>query len=154
MSDPDHQITLRPVIRQTFDAVVRLRVAPEQEDFVSPNLFSLAEAAVEPTWTPLAIYAGEEPVGFAMVGLDEEADRWWIIRFMIGASHQGHGYGAAALRALVALMADRHGCRELFLSYTPGNAVAERLYARAGFTPTGEIEDGEIVVRLDLAARG
>ena len=49
--------------------------------------------------------------------------------------------------------AARQGCREIFLGYVPGNAVAERLYARFGFVPTGEIEDGEIVARLDLTAR-
>lgn len=143
-------ITLRPVTSREFGALVRLKVAPGQDDFVAPNLYSIAEAYVEPTWTPLAIYAGEEPVGFAMYGHDPEADRWWIIRFMIGAGQQGKGYGRVALQALIALMVERHGCRQISLGYVPGNAVAARLYARAGFVPTGEIEDGEIVVRLDL----
>lgn len=144
-------ITLRPVTSREFPAMVRLKVTPAQEEFVAPNLYSIAEAYVEATWTPLAIYAGEEPVGFAMYGHDPETDRWWIIRFMIDVGQQGRGYGRAALRALIARMAERHGCRQIFLGYVPGNAVAERLYAQAGFLPTGEIEDGEIVARLDLA---
>jgi diamine N-acetyltransferase len=144
------EITLRPVTSREFPAMVRLKVAPEQEEFVAPNLYSIAEAYVEPTWTPLAIYAGEEPVGFAMYGHDAGADRWWIIRFMIGAGQQGKGYGRAALQALSALMTERHGCRQISLGYVPGNAIAERLYAGAGFVPTGEIEDGEVVAQLDL----
>lgn len=143
-------ITLHPVTRQNFSDLVRLKVTPEQEDFVAPNLYSIAEAYVEPLWTPLAIHAGDGLVGFAMFGQDPETGRWWIIRFMIGAAHQGHGHGTAALRALVSLMAERHGCREIFLGYVPGNAIAERLYATAGFHPTGEIEHGEIVARLEL----
>lgn len=144
-------ISLRPVTRQEFGPLVRLKVTPEQEAFVASNLYSLAEAYVEPTWTPLAIVAGDEVVGFAMIGQDPETDRWWIIRFMIGAEHQGRGHGKAALRALVDLLAERHGCREIYLGYVPGNAIAERLYANAGFRPTGEVEDGEIVARLTLS---
>ncbi|MCC6314629.1 MAG: GNAT family N-acetyltransferase [Thermomicrobiales bacterium] len=147
------EIMFQPIARGNFRDVVRLKVAPEQDDFVAPNLYSIAEAFVEPTWTPLAMYAHEALVGFAMFGYDDETDRWWIIRFMIGAAHQGKGLGAAALSALVALMAERHGCRAIHLGYVPGNAIAERLYARIGFIATGEIEDGEIVARLDLPMR-
>ena len=50
-------------------------------------------------------------------------------------------------------MVERHGGRDLFLSYIPDNDIAERLYARVGFVPTGEVEDGEIVARVDLADR-
>jgi RimJ/RimL family protein N-acetyltransferase len=35
-------------------------------------------------------------------------------------------------------------------SCVPGNTVAERLYLSLGFQPTGEIKDGEIVVRREL----
>jgi diamine N-acetyltransferase len=121
---------------------------------VASNLYSLAECHVEPTFTPLAIYAGDELVGFATIGLDDETDCWWICRFMVDARHQGRGHGIAALRALIDLMRDRHGCETIYLGYEPDNDVAARLYARVGFAPTGEISDGEIVARLDLASLG
>jgi hypothetical protein len=41
------------VTRQTVTAVARLEAAPGQEDFVASNRRSMAEAYVEPTWTPL-----------------------------------------------------------------------------------------------------
>ena len=132
-----------------FSAVVGLTVTPEQADFVAPNLYSIAEAAIEPTWTPLAIYAEDDIVGFALFGRDETG-RWWIMRYMIDAQHQGKGYGTAALPVLIDLMVERHGCVEIFLDYSPGNDVAERLYARMGFVPTGEVEGGEIEARLGL----
>lgn len=143
-------ITLQPVTRQTFERVIALKTTPEQERFVAPNLYSLAEAAVEPDWTPLAICAGEEVVGFAMFGLEAGAGRWWIIRYMIDAGRQGQGYGTAALPKLIALMTERHAPREILLGYEPENAVAARLYARFGFVPTGELEAGEIIARLEL----
>lgn len=144
------EVAFRSVTRDNLRELVRLKVAEGQDDFVAPNLYSIAQAYVEPTWTPIGIYAGDEAVGFAMEGFDPDANRWWIVRFMIGAAHQGKGYGTAALAALVASMAERHGCREVYLSYVPGNDVAERMYAKAGFVPTGEVEDGEIVARRVL----
>jgi diamine N-acetyltransferase len=144
-------ITFRPVTRENFSAVIELTVTPEQAEFVSPNLYSLAEAYLEPTWTPLAIYVGDQLVGFAMFGRDDETGRWWIMRYMIDARYQGRGYGKAALPGLIDLIVERHGCGELFLGYEPSNEVAKHLYARMGFAPTGEMTGGEIVARLDLA---
>jgi diamine N-acetyltransferase len=143
-------ITFRPVTRANFSAVVELTVAPEQTEFVASNLYSLAEAAIEPTWTPLAIYAGDDLVGFALFGRDDETGSWWIMRYMIDAQHQGRGYGTAALPKLIDLMIERHGCGEIFLGYEPSNDVAERLYARMGFVPTGEMVGSEMVARLGL----
>jgi diamine N-acetyltransferase len=143
-------ITFRPVTRENFSAVIELTVTPKQVDFVSSNLYSLAEASIEPSWTPLAIYAGDALVGFALFGCDDETGRWWIMRYMIDAQHQGRGYGTATLPKLIDLMVERHGCGEIFLGYEPSNDVAERLYARMGFVPTGELVGGEIVARLGL----
>jgi diamine N-acetyltransferase len=141
---------LRPVTRADFSAVVELTVRPEQAKFVAPNLYSIAEAYLEPDWTPLAIYDRDDLVGFTLFGRDDETGRWWIMRYMIDAEHQGRGYGTAALPVLIELMVERHGCSEIFLGYAPTNDVAERLYARMGFVPTGEVVEGEIVARLGL----
>jgi diamine N-acetyltransferase len=148
------QIQFRPITRENLrDVTRRLKVAPGQEGFVAPNAYSVAEAYIEPTWTPLAIYANDELVGFAMFGLDTETDRTWLIRYMIDAGSQGKGYGKAALPLLIDRIVERHGCDEIFLGYDPDNKVAEQLYADFGFVPTGEIEDGEIIARLDLRNR-
>ena len=143
-------ISFRAVTRDNLRELVRLKVAEGQDDYVASNLVSIAQAYVEPTWTPMGIYDGDTAVGFAMEGFDPDKNQWWIVRFMIGADHQGTGYGTTALAALVASMAERHGCREVYLSYVPGNDVAERMYAKAGFVPTGEVEEGEIVARRVL----
>lgn len=147
-------ITFRPVTREIFTAVIELTVTPEQMEFVSPNLYSLAETYVEPTWTPLAIYIGDQLVGFAVFGRDDETGRWWLMRYMIDTRHQGRGYGTAALPLLIDLIVERHGCKELFLGYDPSNEVAKRLYARLGFVPTGEMLEGEIVARLEFVNSG
>jgi diamine N-acetyltransferase len=112
-------LTLRPVTWENFSAVIALTVTPAQAEFVAPNVRSIAEAYLEPTWTSLAIYAGDNLVGFAMFGRDGETGHWWIMRYMIDAQHQGRGYGTAALRVLIDLMVERHNCGEIFLDYSP-----------------------------------
>jgi diamine N-acetyltransferase len=57
------------------------------------------------------------------------------------------------MEAVIELMAERVGCEEIVTSFVPENAVAAGLYASLGFRPTGEVEDGEPLLRLRLAAR-
>jgi diamine N-acetyltransferase len=146
-------VTLRPLTRDNLWAVVDLKLHPGQEQFVADNIDSIANAYVEPTFVPLAVYAGDELVGFAMYGQHPNTGAWWVIRLMIDREHQGKGYGRAAMEAVIAMMADRIGCEEIVTSFNPANAVALGLYTSLGFQPTGEIEDGEPLVRLRLADR-
>ena len=106
-------------------AVVELKLHPGQEAFVADNIDSIANASVEPTFVPLAIYAGDELVGFAMYGQHPpDTGTWWVIRLMIDREHQGKGYGRAAMEAVIAMMADRVGCEEIVTSFNPANAAA------------------------------
>jgi diamine N-acetyltransferase len=67
---------------------------------------------------------------------------------MIDAAHQGKGYGRAAMVEAIKRMREEPDCRQIALSYVPGNAAAAKLYESLGFVKTGEIIDGEEVVRL------
>ena len=151
-----HAVTLQPVTRENFSACLKLHLPPEQQRHVAPNVYSLAEAYVNPEFTPRAIYANDELVGFAMYGLETETGRWWIIRLMIESAQQGRGYGRAALDALVDEIVTLHQPRELVISTGPDNEQALGLYRSFGFRDTGEIDGGELVLALDpavLAAR-
>ncbi len=76
-------VTLRPITRENLWPVVALTTHPEQADFVAPNIDSIANAYVEPTFVPLAVYAGDDLVGFVMYGQHPEWATWWVIRLMI-----------------------------------------------------------------------
>jgi diamine N-acetyltransferase len=117
---------------------------------VAPNIDSIANAYVEPTFVPLAVYAGDDLVGFAMYGQHPDTGAWWVIRLMIALEYQGRGYGRAAMETMIDLMAERTGCEEIVTSFVPGNTIAAALYASLGFQPTGEEEDGEPLLRLRL----
>ena len=144
-------VRLLDVTRENFDACINLRVREDQRGFVAPNVYSIAQSKVYPGVQTKAIYAGETLVGFVMWGADEGENpgEMWIWRLMIEAEQQGNGYARAALEQIIRL-GQASGHDALFVSYVPENSGAARLYASLGFTETGRVEDGEIVVRKDL----
>lgn len=151
MNELQSLIDLQPLSRENARAVVRLQVAPEQAGFVASNANSIADAYVHRELRPLAVYAGDELVGFAMYGQDPDDGRWWVVRMMIDERFQGRGYGRGAMVALIGLMREEHRCESIRLGVDPANHGAKRLYESLGFRDTGEVEDGEMVMCLECA---
>lgn len=146
------KVELRPVTRDNWRECIRLELEPEQQGCVASNVGSLAESRFEPHYVPTAIYADESMVGFIMYCPDVETDEeglFWIFRFMIDRRHQRMGIGEQALRLALRDIAGRGG-RTVNISYVPDNKIAAGLYQRIGFQTTGEIEDGEIIMAIDL----
>ena len=149
-STPDAEVSLREVTAETVRDVCRLTVAPGQERFVAPNSVSIAEAYFcEEAWFR-AIYAEETPVGFLMLYDDPQRPEYYLWRFMIAHEHQGKGYGRRAIELLIEHVRTRPKAEELLTSYVPGEGGPEGFYRGLGFEPTGEVDEGEIVVSLRL----
>lgn len=148
MKQDGRMITLQLLNHDNARAVGRLRVAPDQERFVASNADSIADAYVERSFVPLAVYAGDDLVGFAMYGQDPETNRWWIIRMMIDERFQRRGFGRAAMVDLIKLMREQHGTTSIRLGVDPANHGAIRLYESLGFRDTGEVHYDEMVMCL------
>jgi len=101
------------------------------------------------------IYRGEEPVGFVLFpprsSRKSPADGHCIVRFMIDHRFQGQGIGRHGLRAAVDWIARERGVDRVRLSVVPENTPARSLYRSEGFTETGEIDHGEIVMVKTLS---
>ena len=154
------RVRLEKITGQNHDAVCALRVHPAQELFVSSVAQSLHEAAATPEAEPWyrAIYSGDEPVGFVMLGWNVPPGRpgligpYFLWKLLIGQHHQRRGFGREALTQIIDLVrAD--GGTELLTSYQPGDGEPWPFYQEFGFQPTGEIHDGEIILRLELSSR-
>ena len=143
-------VTLRPITAETVVAVCSLAVHPHQERFVAPNAVSLAQALFAPTAWYRAIYADETLVGFVMVDDDVTKQDYFLWRFMIAGEHQRLGFGRRALELVAEYVQTRPGAAELLVSYVPGEGSPRGFYATFGFVETGEVDDGEIVMRLPL----
>lgn len=154
-------ITLREITKDTVRAISLLDVAPGQVGLVAPNAFSIAQAHFHPEAWYRAIYADDTPVGFAMLedwsqakghaaALYEGAPYVALWRFMIDHRFQKSGFGAQAMRLLIAHARTRPGAKNMLLSFVPKENNPEPFYARFGFSRTGEEDDGELVMRLAL----
>ena len=148
-------IELQELTARNWRQAARLEVKPEQQDFVAPNVWSMAEAHFglpglpHLRLFPLAIAHGEEVVGFVMYNAAPENDRFFIMRLMIGAAHQRRGLGRAALQVLVERFAAHPQAKEVAVSYEPRNVAAGRLYASLGFeevAPEPGAQDAGITV--------
>lgn len=151
-----HPVHLREITDEDRAAVCALRVRPDQELFVASVSASIAEAATTPEGNPWyrAIYAGDEPVGFVMLSWDVAPapgiiGPWFLWRLLIDERHQRRGYGRAAM-ALIVDLVRADGAADLLTSYQPGDGEPWPFYRGLGFEPTGELDDHEIVLRLDL----
>ena len=145
-------INFRAITEENFDAIIRMK-RPDDEHFVASNAYSLAQA-----WLyrdagdvyPFAIYDDDQPVGFMM--LDEDLDEKCLIiwRIMFPVEHQCKGYGTAAIREIIRLAKESGKYDFMLIDYAPDNKIAEHVYTKLGFKPTGVFEHGEYELRLDL----
>lgn len=143
-------VTLREITRDNWEALIRLELPVEQQSFVAPNLYSIAEARVYPTLVPLGIYHADDPVGFTMYDTSSDDGNVWIWRLMIDGRQQRKGYGRKAMELLIERLREQLACPFVLISWEPENLAAERLYESLGFHKTGEVLEGEIVAKLDF----
>lgn len=143
-------VSLREVTADTLRSILRLKVSPQQEQFVADNATSIAQAHFEPKAWFRAIYADETPVGFVMLYDDIEKPEYFLWRYMIDSRYQGLGFGRQALLQVIDIVRGRPGATEMLLSYVPAEGSPEPFYAGLGFINTGDVEDGENVMRLEL----
>ncbi|SCG52723.1 GNAT family N-acetyltransferase [Micromonospora halophytica] len=141
-------VTLRPVDDDNWRAVADVAPRDDQRAHV-PALAAryLVLTMRSDVWTSLAVYADETVVGHVMWGVDDDGSRW-IGGMVIDATEQDRGIGRAAVRTLADWLAAQDGGHPVRLSYHPDNAPAAALYRSIGFTPTGTVEDDEVVAEL------
>ncbi len=141
-------IVLTDITKDNWEQCANLRLSTKQGGLVAPNLYSIAESRIEPSFTPLAIYHDAEVVGFIMYGLDPDDGQYWIYRLMIDQNHQGRGYGKAAVVEVIHRIKQIPGADEVYVGYKPQNTVAAALFASLGFERTGQMFQGEFIARL------
>jgi diamine N-acetyltransferase len=151
-------VTLREITPANRAHVAAVKVTPAQESFVDGVRRSLEEAAATPLSRPWcrAVYAGDDPVGFVMLGDDVPPGdpvipwRYYLWRMLVDHRHQGRGYGRAALDLVADYLRTRPGADALMTSIVPGPGSPLGFYLAYGFEETGEWFDHEQVLRLDL----
>ena len=142
-------INLRKITEEIFPAIIKMKM-PEDQHFVAPNVYSLAEAWLHPSARPFAIYNDDLLVGFVMLDWNPNKQDLGIWRLMIAIDQQGKGYGQETIKIVIEMAKKEGKFKSLSLDYTPENKIGEHIYYKLGFRPTGEIDEGEIIMKLDI----
>lgn len=141
---------LETITKDNWLKAISLRVREDQVNFVASNAVSLAQLNFLENFHAKGIYLGEEMIGFALYGIDEDDHEYWMYRMMIDQTHQGKGYGKEAIQLVIddikTVKEERH--QTISLSYEPTNEHAKRIYEKMGFQEVeGFIIDNEQVAR-------
>ena len=150
MPAPDAEISLCALTTENHSAFLRLKVDPTQERFVANNWVSIAQAHFNDEAWYRGIRAGDTPVGFVMCAHLEGQTDWYLWRYMVDARYQRRGYGRRALELVVQHARTVPGVEAVKLSFVDAEGSPETFYTRLGFSRTGEVDEGEQVMRLVL----
>lgn len=145
-------LQLCEVTAENWQSVALLSVEQEQAEFIESNSFSIAQSRFEPHWKSVGLYDQKTLVGFAMFGQDNATKEVWLDRFMIDKNYQGRGYAKKFLPILMSTIKQQYECDKIYLSISPSNEVAQRLYESHGFQMNGEIDDTGVVKGLTMVA--
>jgi diamine N-acetyltransferase len=151
--------SIRPVTKDNWRALAKLKVREDQMHFVAPNIYSIAESQFESDdeqghWVshPFGIYDDETPVGFFMYGLNFDLPKMqgFVVRLMVDEKCQGKDYGKFGIEKMIEIFRAEERVKVVGISYEPENDVARKLYAKYGFEETGELLGDEVLALLIL----
>ena len=145
-------VTLRDVTAENWRACIRLSLHDHQVGYVASNVGTIAESKFNLHFHMRAIYADDSLVGmlaFCHEDDPEDLELFWIFRLMIDRHHQGNGYGIDAMRLAIEQIR-KLGATRVRTMHKPENSAAAAIYAKLGFRPAGELDDGDCLLELDF----
>lgn len=145
-----NEVSLKEITRENYLDILKLKVGGKQTKFVATNAVSIAQAHFHPEAWYRGIYAEQTAVGFAMLEVNTKKPEYYLWRFMIDEKHQGKGYGYKAMELLTEHVRTLPNATEFILSYVPAEGSPREFYQKLGFEDTGEVEDGENIMKLEL----
>lgn len=145
-------IKLKTIDKNNWELCTTLKPKQDQEHFIAPNVYSIAEAQFLNGFSSMAIYKEEDMIGYTLFGLDPDDNNYWIYRFMIDERYQGKGYGLNAVQLVIDEIRNRNDRSDvIILGYNPGNERARKLYLKTGFIEEGLAQWGEMITRYKFA---
>jgi diamine N-acetyltransferase len=130
--------------------ICELSVTEYQRQFVAPNAVSIAQAYFSRLAWFRAIYADETPVGFVMLHDEPERPEYYLWRFMIDQRYQKMDFGRRAMEFMIEHVKSRPNATEFLTSVVQADGGPQGFYEKLGFKLTGEFDEGEAVMRLEL----
>jgi diamine N-acetyltransferase len=129
------ELTLKPITKENWKGAIELTLKEGQKHFMASNLYSIAEVQFLDQFYAAGIYDGDRMIGFAMFGIDEDDNNYWIYRLMVDQAYQGRGIGAAAVKLIIEEIRSKNTDQipYIMIGYHPENEGARKTYKKVGF---------------------
>ncbi len=143
-------IIFKEVDISNYDECIALEVSSNQKEFVvsnkeALNTYEQTGSGIE----PVAIYADDLLVGFAMFRNDTYYKCFFIWYLMIDAKYQNKGYGRQSIIKLLELFRLRNSYKRVTISVSEENEKALSLYKSVGFKIVEDFE-GEVDLEYNI----
>ena len=156
--DLTEKVSLKKITRGNLNAVLNLKVKPEQERLVATNAKSIAQAHFNKGSWYSAIYLGDTPIGFVLLvdstlkykHIKQKTPYFYLWRLMIDGKYQGKGYGLKAVELVIDHLKTRPNAKEVTLHHVQTKGNSGDFYERLGFKLTGKILHDELERKLIL----
>jgi diamine N-acetyltransferase len=146
-----NDVSFEEITSENLTTVMKLNVSELQKKFVAPNSVSIAQGHYSDTAWFRAICYEKLPVGFIMIDDNEKLPEYFLWRFMIDDRYQGFGIGKKALELAIEYVKTRPDAKEFLTSCVPGEGSPLEFYKKLGFEETGEVSEGELVLKLTFS---
>lgn len=142
-------IELRAITEDNFQKCLSIKASVENQDYVDPVVYSLAEAWVFYKDTkPFAICENGEMIGFVSMYVGEE--NYQIINFLIDDTFQKKGFGTNAAKVCIDFLKKEYHANRVSVPVQHKNIAAQNFWRKLGFNISDTVEDGYVFMRLCL----
>lgn len=151
------RLTIRTLARADITEFTRYRNLPDvarYQDWPIPYTRDLAHALVDELerlagpsnggWVQLAVDTGHGLVGDVAVWLDDDG-RFAMLGYALAPEHQGHGFAAEAVAAVVDWLFARKRVHRVAATIDPRNLASARVLERCGFEYIGTARSAALV---------
>jgi len=131
---------------------LRLQVSEAQKSYVANPTVLLARAYAYRNYRSKAfiIYNDDTPLGMGLYYDVDALNLYDLSQFFIDERYQRRGYGYAAMQVILNEMRKDGKFKKVTLCYIDGDTAAYNLYKKCGFSLTGEADEEEIMMELEL----
>lgn len=148
-----NDIVLKKIDESNFLEAFNLKLGQGQDEFVSNPVRSLAQAYVYYNQcTPFGIYFKDTMVGYVMIIYDYDLEEYDIWHMIIDEKYQHRGYGQKAMEKCLEYIKTKPfgASNKVVLTCNRDNRTAMELYRKFGFAETGNEDEDEIELALEL----
>ena len=129
-----------------------LHVSENQKSFVANKVTLLARAYAYRNYrsNALIIYNDDIPIGMVLYYDCDDLNLYDLSQFFIDERYQGNGYGYLAMQIIIDKLREDGKYKKITLCYIKGDDAAFNLYKKCGFKLTGDVDEDEIIMELNL----